>query len=227
MTLLIIEFFIFSFIGWIVDSLYRSLIKNHKLVNAGYFRGPICPIYGIGGVLLLYVLKNFIFLPFPWLMIVATLFMVSLEYFGGKFSERFLHVRLWDYRQSKFNLDGYIDLLHSFYWLVLVIFFYLVLFKQIIYFETIIYIPSFLDFPITLITFLLFVIAILRKNPTQFLEMKDKIINLNVGEYADLFKNYKKSLSEKNLINKEKIKKKINFYLEKANIKIKNFKDRD
>ena len=34
--------------------------------------------------------------------------------------------------------------------------------------------------------------------------MKDKIINLNVGEYADLFKNYKKSLSEKNLINKEK-----------------------
>jgi hypothetical protein len=57
--------------------------------------------------------------------------------------------------------------------------------------------------------------------------MKDKIINLNVGEYADLFKNYKKSLSEKNLINKEKIEKKINFYLEKANIKIKNFKDRD
>ena len=64
MTLLIIEFFIFFFYCWIVDSLYRSLI-NHKLVNAGYFRGPICPIYGIGGVLLLYVLKNFIFLPFP------------------------------------------------------------------------------------------------------------------------------------------------------------------
>ncbi len=221
MTLLIIEFFIFSFIGWVLDLLYNRLIDEHRWVSTGYFHIPICPIYGIGGILLIYIYKYFNFLPVFWLILVATFFMIATEYIGGKITERVLHLRLWDYRQSRFNIDGYIDLIHSFCWLLLAIIFYYFLFPKIIFLENIIKIPSLFDLPILLFTIIFFIVVLSKRSPDRFLEIKEKIINLSMREYSDLIRNYQASLKAKNSLRKEFLEKKIKYYLDKANVKIK------
>ena len=114
----IIEFFVFAFIGWGVDSLYCSILQK-KWVSSGYFKGiPLCSIYGFGGILVsnsLFVFQSYPFwLTIPFIVILITL----LEYFGGWFTEFFLNEKLWDYSKEKYNLHGYISLWHSFLWLV-------------------------------------------------------------------------------------------------------------
>lgn len=131
----ILYFLVFSFIGWIIDSGYRS-IHDKKITNAGYFKQlPICPIYGFGGIILVTLFKFFknenLFITF----IIAAITMVLVEYIGGLFCDKVLNQRLWNYSNSKFNLHGHISLLQSFYWTVLVIIFYFFFFPQILIFE--------------------------------------------------------------------------------------------
>lgn len=224
MALVIIEFFVFSFIGWILDLFYNRLVDQYKWISTGYFRAPICPIYGIGGILLIYINKHFNFLPEFWLILVATFFMIATEYIGGKFTERVLRLRLWDYRGSRFNIDGYIDLIHSFCWLLIAAVFNLFLFDRIIFLENLVVIPSLFDLPITLFTIVFFILMIARRSPDRFLEIKEKLIDLNLREYSELFHSYRRSLKIKNLQIKEELEKKVKFYMDKANIKFKNNK---
>ena len=44
-------FFIYSFFGWIWESLYVSW-KEKRLVNRGYVTGPVVTIYGAGAILI-------------------------------------------------------------------------------------------------------------------------------------------------------------------------------
>ncbi|NMB80816.1 MAG: putative ABC transporter permease, partial [Ignavibacteria bacterium] len=116
----IIEFFLFSFFGWVIDSAYSSMTAK-KFVSSGYFIGfPLCPIYGFGGIILLNSFAYMADRPWWLAVLVTTILVVALEYFGGKFAEHFLEERLWDYSKEKFNIDGYISAWHSFLWLVTV-----------------------------------------------------------------------------------------------------------
>ena len=51
-------FIIYSFLGWILESLYRSFCER-KLINTGFLRGPFCPIYGFGAAIMILILKQF------------------------------------------------------------------------------------------------------------------------------------------------------------------------
>ena len=53
---LIISFGLYSFIGWIIEVIYRSR-EQKKLVNPGFLYGPFLPIYGFGAVLVIYLHK--------------------------------------------------------------------------------------------------------------------------------------------------------------------------
>lgn len=116
----IIEFLIFSFLGWIVDSTYRSL-GHGKILFSGYFKGvPLCPIYGFGGILLV---ESFAYLSDQpgWIsIIITTVLVTAVEYIGGWISEHFLGEKLWDYSHEPFNLQGYISAWHSLLWLIAV-----------------------------------------------------------------------------------------------------------
>ena len=50
MSRYIVGFFIFSFLGWVWETIFCS-IYDHKWANRGFLHGPICPIYGFGSVL--------------------------------------------------------------------------------------------------------------------------------------------------------------------------------
>ena len=51
-------FFLFSIIGWMVESTYMS-ICNKKITNRGFMTGPFCPIYGIGATVGYIILHPF------------------------------------------------------------------------------------------------------------------------------------------------------------------------
>lgn len=119
-TLLILYFLFFSFIGWIIDSISCS-ITQRRIVNSGYFRElPLCPLYGIGG-LVLFFLMNFMQEFPPIVTIITTTAALNLvEYVGGVWCVLILKERLWDYSWRKWHLHGHIDLIHAFCWLILV-----------------------------------------------------------------------------------------------------------
>lgn len=116
MVFYIVIFLIFSFLGWIIDSIYSTFEKG-RIVSSGYFKGiPLCPIYGVGGILIYTLFNNLVSLESFFVILITSLTIISLEYFGGWFNIFVLGERLWDYRNMKFNLHGHISLLHSVYW---------------------------------------------------------------------------------------------------------------
>jgi uncharacterized membrane protein len=111
-------FAIYSFMGWIVEVIYRS-ITQRKFVNAGFLFGPFIPIYGFGALFLI-LLQHF----FHSWHLLPRLFMFGLaltviEYMVGYFSEKIFELTLWDYSEYKFNLHGRVCLLFSVIWAAL------------------------------------------------------------------------------------------------------------
>ena len=107
-------FFIYSFIGWCIDSTYVSLTEG-RFVNRGLLYGPFCPIYGFGALILILLLepvKKNIFLFF-----LSAVFLTSaLEYGTGIVMEYFFNIVAWDYSKELFNLHGKIALKFSLCW---------------------------------------------------------------------------------------------------------------
>lgn len=106
-------FLLFSFVGWCSEVVYVGVLSAHKFVNRGFLHGPICPIYGFGGIVILLlppVLYD------TWLpLFFASLFLCSgIEYFGSWILEKMFHTLWWDYSHYKFNIKGRVCLLNSF-----------------------------------------------------------------------------------------------------------------
>jgi len=104
-------FIIYSFIGWFCEVLYCSFGQK-KFVNRGFLYGPICPIYGCGGIMIfafLMPLSGNIFLLFFASMIVTS----AIEYFASWVMEKLFDAKWWDYSNYRFNIHGRICLLNS------------------------------------------------------------------------------------------------------------------
>ena len=111
-------FAIYSFMGWIIEVIYRS-ITQRKFVNAGFLFGPFIPIYGFGAlfiILLQYFIHSWYFIP---RLIIFGLALTVVEYMIGYFSEKIFKLTLWDYSEYKFNLHGRVSLLFSIIWAAL------------------------------------------------------------------------------------------------------------
>lgn len=101
-------FLIYGFIGWIVE-IIDILIIDKKIMNRGFMFGPICPIYGVGILLMIHFLKRYIDTPIILFMLAIVIFTV-LEYITGYAMEKIFKVKWWDYSNFKFNLHGRICL---------------------------------------------------------------------------------------------------------------------
>ncbi|MCH5338407.1 MAG: putative ABC transporter permease [Acetatifactor sp.] len=113
-------FYLYCFFGWCVESTYVS-IKDRKLTNRGFIRGPFLPLYGSGGMMMLIVSMPFrdnVFLVY----IAGCLGATVLEYVTGVTMEALFKVRYWDYSKNKFNFQGHICLGTSLSWGFLTIF---------------------------------------------------------------------------------------------------------
>ena len=110
----LILFYIYSFFGWIFESVYVSLRKK-RWVNRGFLLGPFLPIYGGGAVMMLFVSEPFksnLILTYFAGAVGATL----LELVTGMVMESIFKVRYWDYSDRKYNYKGYICLESAVLW---------------------------------------------------------------------------------------------------------------
>ncbi len=101
-------FFIYAFLGWIMEVLY-ALYDDKQLVNRGFLIGPYCPIYGWGSVFIIYFLQQDLSDPIA-VYLKAILIAAILEYLTSFVMEKLFHARWWDYSDNKFNINGRICL---------------------------------------------------------------------------------------------------------------------
>ena len=107
-------FFIYCFIGWIIESTYVSVRSLH-FVNRGFLRLPLLPLYGSGAIIMLWLslpVQGNLFLVFLFGMLGAS----ALEYVTGYAMERLFKMKYWDYSNNPFNLNGYVCLTNSIAW---------------------------------------------------------------------------------------------------------------
>lgn len=114
-------FFICSFFGYVMETFLKTFV--FKGMNNGILFGPWIPVYGLGAVLII-IMMRFIFnrlnvsrwikviLLFVCSMVILTL----LELVGGMLIEKFTGKIFWDYSNLKFNIGHYIALEISLVW---------------------------------------------------------------------------------------------------------------
>ena len=97
-------FITYSFFGWCIEVIGK-LIQYKRFINRGFLVGPYCPIYGVGALLITFLLKKYTGDPIV-LFIMAIVVCGILEYLTSYFMEKIFHARWWDYSQKKFNING-------------------------------------------------------------------------------------------------------------------------
>lgn len=110
-------FVIYSFLGWVMESIVRSIAEK-KLINTGFLVGPMCPIYGIGAMIMLLFLDGFEN-NIPLLFIVSIVVLTIWEYLVGVLLETIFKTKYWDYSDQKFNFQGRVCLTNSICWGIL------------------------------------------------------------------------------------------------------------
>ena len=123
LSIAFLYFVVYSFLGWCMETVLCSTVE-HRLVSRGFLYGPICPIYGVGVLMMICWFQPFMDRPVIFYL-VAMVCMSAWEYLVGWFLEVTTHIKYWDYSWSRFNLKGRICLPVSLAWGLLS---YLVLF---------------------------------------------------------------------------------------------------
>lgn len=116
-------FLLYSFLGWVTDSVYNSL-THWYWQPGGLFRSlfwplPFAPIYGFGAWVLILLKQFFGRFHRVWLFIAAGIYASAVEYLGGLWMVWIFNRRAWDYSDEFLNLNGHISLWHTFLWCVL------------------------------------------------------------------------------------------------------------
>lgn len=105
-------FIMFAFIGWCSEVVYVGFLHEHRFVNRGFLHGPLCPVYGFGGVVILTLPPSLYHTWLP-LFFASMILCTIVEYFVSWFMEKLFHTRWWDYSHYKIQLNGRICLLNS------------------------------------------------------------------------------------------------------------------
>lgn len=101
---LILMFFSFSMIGWLWE-VSLHLFGDGVFVNRGFFHGPWLPIYGVGGVLVVVLLKRFV--DKPLLLFFMTMVVCGIvEYATGYILWEMKQMYWWNYSGYFLNLHG-------------------------------------------------------------------------------------------------------------------------
>lgn len=110
-------FIIYSILGWCMETVYCSVLER-RFVPRGFLFGPMCPIYGVGVLMMICWFQPLMGNPVVFYL-TATVCMSAWEYFVGWFLETTTHIKYWDYSMYKFNLKGRICLWVCLMWGVL------------------------------------------------------------------------------------------------------------
>ena len=113
-------FYIYGVLGWGVEVAYAA-VKQGKFVNRGFLNGPICPIYGVGVVSVIYCLgevRGNLLVLYAASVVLVTV----IEGITGFVMDRLFHHKWWDYSNQPLNIGGYVCLVFSLIWGVFCVF---------------------------------------------------------------------------------------------------------
>ena len=109
---------IFSIIGLIVETIFCFITTGHWESRKGLILGPLCPVYGIGAVIIIAILGRYKEHKLK-LFVYGTILGGILEYIISFLLESIYGARFWDYSWLRWNLNGRICLRYSAYWGIL------------------------------------------------------------------------------------------------------------
>lgn len=110
-------FFAYSFLGW-VGEVVVTAVRKRRYQDRGVLNGPLCILYGIGGLIISFALGE---LQQGWFFLfgLGAIYATVIEWVAGHILERTSGTRWWDYSDQPLNLDGYICLGASILWGIL------------------------------------------------------------------------------------------------------------
>lgn len=130
---IIILFFMYSFIGYVMECVVLTAEKKRLVLNRGFVQHlPFCIIYGFGALIGFAVLsplaKN------PILLFMAGAVCASLfEYFVARLQLRMFGDFWWDYTEKKFNYQGILCLESTIGWGIVALLVILVLHRNLVF----------------------------------------------------------------------------------------------
>ena len=114
-------FVIYSFLGFIIETLFGLLTKGVVESRKSFLYGPFCGIYGLGAIVMIISLKRFNknnYTLFIGGFIVGSI----IEYVISLIGEELFHIKWWDYSGMPFNINGRICIGFSLFWGILAIY---------------------------------------------------------------------------------------------------------
>lgn len=114
-------FFIYSFLGWCMECVVRSVEERTLIKDRGFVRLPFCTIYGAGALSAYYLLEPFSSNP-VLLFFIGMILATAVEYATALLMTKLFGSFWWDYTKKPFNYKGILCLESSIAWGFLVIF---------------------------------------------------------------------------------------------------------
>lgn len=111
-------FIIYSFIGFVTESLFALINYNVIESRKSFLYGPFCGIYGVGAVVLILALRYFNKNNYT-LFFGGCLVGSIVEYIMSFLGEILFDARWWDYSNRFLNINGRICLLYAIFWGIL------------------------------------------------------------------------------------------------------------
>lgn len=108
-------FIIYSFIGFVLETLYTLFTTNILVMKKCFLFNFLCPVYGIGALVILGATKYFRDNKLLTI-IVGGIAATVVEYFIHFIYKDMLGVTIWSYDGYKFNIQGRICMLFTFFW---------------------------------------------------------------------------------------------------------------
>lgn len=97
-------FLIYSFFGFLLEVSFARLIDHPKRDRKCFLLMPLCPVYGLGALLILWLARPE--LGVLWVMVMGALAATAAELLMGAFYRFALGVEFWDYTHMPGNLAG-------------------------------------------------------------------------------------------------------------------------
>lgn len=112
------RWFFCSFLGFLLEVAFARAIRHPKKDRKCLLLLPLCPVYGFGSVLILFLAQR-LSPGVPGVLLLGFLAATCAEYGMDLFYERALGVRFWDYSAMPLHLHGRVCLPFSAAWAVL------------------------------------------------------------------------------------------------------------
>lgn len=109
---------LYSFLGFLLEVAFARFTRNPKRDRKCFYFLPLCPVYGLGAMLILSAVPLLGARPVLlglWSAFAAT----AAEYAMSLFYDKALLVSFWDYSHLPWNIGGRVCLLFSLFWCVL------------------------------------------------------------------------------------------------------------